>query len=228
MMKASGSPVCDAAEKTLLSRDPNTNRQQHEKENTMKRIVFFLILTALVLAGCQTSPAAPAATDTPTPADPVDVARSVLEAATQFDVTQVSDRVCTAMRSDVEQQITDGLSQLEALGLTEEQVKQVMTVNLDDLTFTEASQQTDSAVVDVAGNISVNFNQDELTQVLTTAAEASGQQVSQQQIDSLISMIVSATEQPVPVDTQIDMVKEDGQWRVCSNLEIPGAGSILP
>jgi ABC-type transporter MlaC component len=194
----------------------------------MKRIGFLLVLTALLLVSCQSTPAAPAATDTPTPEDPVDVARSVLQAATQFDVTQVSPRVCNALRSDVEQQITDGLSQLEALGLTEEQVKQVMTVNLDDLTFTEASQQTDSAVVDVTGNISVNFNQDELTQVLTTAAEASGQQVSQQQIDSLVSMIVSATDQPVPVDTQIDMVKEDGQWRVCSNLEIPGAGGLLP
>jgi uncharacterized lipoprotein YajG len=211
-----------------LNRDATIQKLEHEKENAMKRILFFLIVTALLLAGCQTAPAAPAATDTPTPQDPVDVAKSVLGAATQLDVTQVSGRVCSAMRSDIEQQINDGLSQLEALGLNREELQQVMTVNLDGLDFTEASREGDTAVVDVTGEISVSFNQDQLKQVLTAAAEASGQQVPESQIDSLVGMVVSQADQPVPVDTQIDMVMEEGQWRVCSNLQIPGAGGMLP
>jgi hypothetical protein len=59
----------------------------------------------------------------------------------------------------------------------------------------------------------------QLSAFLKTAAEASGRSVTEEEVDTLVALIAAMAGQENTIDSDVELVLEDGEWLVCDSLD---------
>jgi hypothetical protein len=89
-----------------------------------------------------------------------------------------------------------------------------------DMKYEEKSKDDDKAVVTVSGKISLEINADKLKEAVKEQAEAAGEEVSDEDLDFFVDMFTSGMGDEVEFEEDLDVIKEDGKWVVCDELEV--------
>jgi hypothetical protein len=202
----------------------------------VKTIMIGLILILLVGCGAQATPTlvptvtprpTPTPTPTPEPPDPAEVTQMVVDAMQTLDIEAASEHFCEEQRSDLDSSLEEGFAELEAMGLDPDELLDAFQLNFDDVEYEERSQEGDEAVVHVSGSMSLEFDTDKLREFFRKASEASGQEVTDQELDFVVGIFESMSGQEAPLDADVKLIKEDGEWVVCDDLSFLEAGDIF-
>jgi hypothetical protein len=115
--------------------------------------------------------------------------------------------------------LDNAFAELAAMGLSQDQLMQSFVIDLQDLQFQELSREANEAIVRVAGTMGLDFEPGVLKEVLKTVTGASGQELSDQELDFMVTMANLILARGVPLDADITLAQEAGQWLVCDDLD---------
>jgi hypothetical protein len=151
--------------------------------------------------------------------NPTDVVEKVVDAMGTLDVEEASKYFCQERQDELAQTLESGFEELEALGMNPDDLLDAFKLNMTDMKYEEKSKDGDKAVVSVSGKMSLDFDTDKLKEFFRQAAEAAGQEVTDEQLDMMIGMFSAMGGQEAPIDGDVELVKEDGKWVVCDELD---------
>lgn len=166
--------------------------------------------------------ATPTATLTPTvvanTSDPAEVVETVFEAVGAMDVEPAMALFCSEKAAGMAGTIESGFSEIAAMGLDPDELAQAFTLDLQDMSYEETSRDGDAAVVHAEGTLRFEFDPDVLREVIKAVAEANGQTLSDQELDFVLTLLSAVAEQGTPLDADVQLIEENGQWVVCDDL----------
>jgi hypothetical protein len=173
------------------------------------KLLILVLLGAMTLAACGGGGGG---------SQPTEVVEKVVSAMGTLDVQEARQYFCEEQKSALDETLNTGFADLEAMGLNADELLSAFKLNMKDMKYEEVSKGDDSAVVHVSGNMSVDFDTEKLKEFLKKAMEASGQEVDEQGLDFMVGMFQSMSGQEAPIDGDVKMVKENGDWLVCDEL----------
>jgi hypothetical protein len=182
-----------------------------------RKLLVALFVSAMVLSACGGGGG-----DGPTA-----VVEDVVDAMQSLDVEKASEYFCAEKKSELSAGLEEGFSELEAMGLNVDELLEAFKLEMKDMKYEEKSQEGDEAVVHVSGKMSIAFDADKLKEFLKKAMAASGQEVGDDELDFVVNLFESMAGQEAPVDGDITLVKEDGDWLVCDDLTFLEGGDLL-
>jgi hypothetical protein len=171
-----------------------------------------------------TPPPTATPTTTPTPtvvasvSDPAEVVETVFEAVGAMDVEPAIALFCSEKAAGMAGTIESGLGEIAAMGLDPDELAQAVKLDLQDMSYQEINRDGDTAVVHIEGSMRFEFDPDVLKDVIRAVAEANGQTLSDQELDFVLTLLSAVAEQGTPLDADVQLVKENGQWVVCDDL----------
>jgi hypothetical protein len=115
--------------------------------------------------------------------------------------------------------LTEGFAELQEMGLDPDELLDAFKLNMTDMKYEEKSAGDDEAVVHVSGTMSLEFDTEKLKDFFKKTAEAAGQEVSDQELDMVVGIFEAMGGQEAPLDGDVKLVKEDGDWVVCDQLD---------
>lgn len=176
----------------------------------MGKLVIVGLLGVMLLAACGGG----AGGDEPT-----GVVEKVVEAMQTLDVDAAKEYFCEEQKSTMDAALQEGLAELGDLGLDPDELLDAFSIKFADMKYEETSKDGDEAVVHVSGNMSLDFDAEKLKEFFKKAAEAAGQPVGDQELDFVVGIFEAMSGQEAPLDGDVELVKEDGDWVVCSELD---------
>jgi hypothetical protein len=161
-------------------------------------------LTAAVPVGAQGSPEA--AVD------------AVLDAIEAKDFDGLPDLVCAAEREAVVGRF-DLTAAFEGIpGIDGEALAAGLSLSIEDRSVSLLSQDAESAVVSVSGRLTGEIDEEVARTFVRQLLEASGQEASDEAVDSFVPMLMDPLEEGTDLGSDIEVVLEDGAWLVCGDL----------
>ena len=131
-----------------------------------------------------------------------------------------------ALTCDAQKDAIRGQFDLSSLGLAGGMdlgsIFEAVSLDASQMTFTDANVAGDSAQVQLAGTMSFSFDGEQLRDLFRQIGEQQGQVVDDATLDMIVGAMGYAA-QSTPVDQTVEMVRENGAWRICSDLTLlPG------
>lgn len=173
-----------------------------------------LVLVALVvaLAGCGGGSSSGGGGNVPEgpSGDPVAAVNGFVNAIKAKAFDKLDKLVCAAKKDDIIGGLTGNSPDAQAL-------LAAMTFDVKDLKVEQKSVSGDTAVVHVSGTLTTTVDPDkgkDAVRQMFGASLPSGAQVTDDQVNQMIA----ALNQERPIDTDVDVTKENGGWVVCSDL----------
>lgn len=142
----------------------------------------------------------------------------MFEAVGAMDVEPAMALFCSEKAAGMAGTIESGFSEIAAMGLDPDELAQAFTLDLQDMSYEETSRDGDAAVVHVEGTLRFEFDPDVLREVIKAVAEANGQTLSDQELDFVLTLLSAVAEQGTPLDADVQLIEENGQWVVCDDL----------
>lgn len=178
-------------------------------------------LTAVLLSLSLVSPAGPALAQE-SPESAVDTVLDTIEAL-EFD--RVADLVCEAWREPTRESldISSGFGDLP--GVDAQVFIDALTISVDQREMSLLDQTDDSAVVGLDAIVDVTMDEDVARELVALMLGAMGDEASEENIELFTQMMLSEMQTASALSTELDVVREDGAWRVCSDLSDLLAGS---
>jgi hypothetical protein len=175
----------------------------------MKRLsivmVFVFVLSALLTA-CGGGGAAAN--------DPVGTVKAAMQAVVDKKFDQLAEMTCAAQKDKVKQTFNPA-GALGAAGVDATKILDAMTISLQNPEYTKVSEETDKAVVQMKGKLSIKFDKEKLKAVMKDIMKAQGQDLSDDQLAAGLDMLAGQMEQGQDMDQKVDVVKENGKWVFC-------------
>lgn len=155
-------------------------------------------------------------------APPSDTVKEAMRLVDAGDLDGIVALTCEAQKDAMRSQFDlSGLAPLTG-GLDLEPLFDAVSLDTSEMTFTEANVSGDSAQVQLAGSLSFSFDGDAMRELFRQVGEQQGQVVDDATLDMIVQAMGAAA-QTVPVDQTVEMVREDGSWRICSPVTLlPG------
>ena len=175
-----------------------------------RKLLFVSLLFALILVACGGGG--------DSAGDPVGVVKNVVEAMGDLDIDEASKYICEARKADLPD-MESSFAEFEQMGLDPDEFMDAFNIKWGDMKYEEKSKGDDSAVVYVSGKVSIEFNTDKLKSFFKKAAEAEGEEVSDEDLDMVIGMFTAMGGQESSFEGDVDLIKEDGKWVVCDELD---------
>jgi hypothetical protein len=170
------------------------------------RIPSLLAAGALLITGTLAAAAPVAAAGSPQ-----DTVNALFDAVNSGDSEAMAGLVCEADREAVLRQ----LDPATALGL-EGDLADAFRVRVDDRSVELVSQDETEATVHVTGSSSFDIEPDRIPELAQAVAVSQlGADASQEEIDMVAPMLEGLLTRTIPVDEDLTLVNEDGQWLVC-------------
>jgi hypothetical protein len=172
----------------------------------LRPLAVMVAIGALTLAACSAAPAGPAN-------DPVTAVRNfvALMEAKQFDQMQAAACSELAGEMDLGSGFSAGLP-----GVTATQFLEAVTIQVREPQYAEVSRSADRAVVSIKGTMAMTFDRARMREILRPALEAQGKPADDAALDAWLDLMEGMMNQPL--DEQVDVVNEGGEWKVCSEL----------
>lgn len=183
-----------------------------------RRIFYIGWLFVLILTACGGGDEA---------GKPVEVVKEVVAAMENLDVDAASEHFCEARRSELQDAMSTGFEELEALGLDPDELLDAFKLQLKDMKYEEKSTEDDKAVVGIQGSMALDFDSEKLKSFLKKAGEASGESMTDEQLDFAVGMFSAIAGQEAPIDGEVELIKEDGEWVVCDELDFLESSDLL-
>lgn len=184
----------------------------------MKKLLFISLVAALTLAACGGGGGS---------GDPGEVVKKVVDAMTSMDFDGAAEFVCADKKAEFQGSMTEGYAELEELGMDPDELLEAFKIDMKDMKYETESEDGDKAVVKVTGSLSLDFDTEKLKSFFKNASEAAGQPVSDEELDLVVNMFSAMGGQEAPVDGNVDLVKEDGEWMVCDDLDFLDSSDLL-
>lgn len=181
---------------------------------TRSRAAAFAVAAAVTLiASAMATPVAAAES-------PEAAVNQLLDAVEAGDYEAVDTLVCEAERSAVSQMLDPG----EAMGMDE--ARELLTFAIADRDVEVLAEDGDEATVRFSGTMSMDIGGDDMEEVAMALLEADMGELSQEDIDLMLPFLEMALTQSMPVDEELTIVREDGEWVVCGGLGEPVADDL--
>jgi hypothetical protein len=187
-----------------------STKSKKETEMKARHFIFVTLLFGLTLAACGGGGDGD---------KPVAVVEKVVKAMETMDVEKASQYFCKDKQDELTQTLESGFEELEQMGMDPDELLAAFKLNMTDMKYEEKSVDGDKAVVGVSGNMSLDFDTDKLKEFFRKAAEAAGQEVTDEQLDMMMGMFTAMGGQEAPVEGDVELIKEDGKWVVCDELD---------
>jgi hypothetical protein len=174
-----------------------------------KQLVFLSVVFVLILTACGGGGGS---------GEPAGVVEKVANAMQTLDIERVQEYMCSERKDALKSDLDSGFAELESMGLDPDELLDAFKIKMSDMKYEEKSAEGDKAVVHVSGTMAMEFDTEKLKSFLKKAAEASGEEVSDDQVDFMVNMFSGMSGQEAPIDGDVQLVKEDGKWVVCDDL----------
>ena len=145
--------------------------------------------------------------------DPTDPVKSVISAieAKQFD--KVADFACAAKKDEVKAQFNFGEQLAGSLsdvpGVKADDIAAAMTFKFENVTYKEASHDGDKATVAMTGTMKMSIDKVKVADVLRAAGGDATM------VDTLTAGLDAVSGEGIPMDSTVEVVKENGKWLIC-------------
>jgi len=177
----------------------------------IKKLLFVGVLMALLVAACGGGGGSSGD-------DPVATVKDFAKAMEKLDIEAAQKLVCEQYKSEYD--ITSAFAEMEAAGMDPDELLGAFKVNMKDMKYEKKSQEGDNAVVHMSGKISLGFDEGKLKSVLKKAMEAAGQSLSDEELDMAMGFFTSMAGQEQDFDGDVKLVKEDGKWVICDEMNL--------
>lgn len=179
----------------------------------MRSRLLLSIVGLLMCLGCTAGPGAPAAAN-----DPVGAVQRLITIVQNKQFDQIASSVCAAKRADIEAALNPAAGLASgAPGVNPQQILDAMSFQFNNVQVTEVSRTATSAIVQTSGTLSVQVDLAKMREVLRSIFQAQGQPVDDATLDLAIQQMTGGL-QNQPIDNQMEVVNENGQWLVCDEL----------
>jgi hypothetical protein len=170
------------------------------------------VAALLALAACS---GPPGGGNTDTPAGALNAAMAAAESG---GLDAMVDFACEARKGDIAAAFGGGgdLGGLAQLGIDPNELFDAMKVDFQDVTTTETSTSDTEATVHLKAKVAVTLDQAKMREILKKVLEAQGQPANDQVLDGAIQMMGGQLSQLQDIDEDVQVVKENGKWLVCS------------
>jgi hypothetical protein len=151
--------------------------------------------------------------------DPAEVVKNAMEAWERLDTDKASDYFC----KEHEKQIKNALDyDSQYMGLSVDDVKKVIKCQYTDVKYEEQSREGDRAIVHVSGSAKVEYNADKYRELLKKAIEEDGQTISDEDLEflDLLASGINELNREIEVRGDLELIKEDGKWKICDDFDI--------
>ncbi|CAG0931050.1 hypothetical protein TFLX_01975 [Thermoflexales bacterium] len=178
----------------------------------MKRLsVVMIVIIALsaLLTACGGGAAA---------ADPVGAVKEAMQSVVDKKFDRLVELTCTAKRAEIEKSLNPAEA-LGAAGVDANKILDAMTISLQNPEYTKISEEGDKAVVQFKGKMAIKFDLEKFKAVMKEVLAAQGQTVTDEQLDQGLQMLVGTFEQGQDLDQKIEVVKENGKWVYCGEVQ---------
>ena len=146
----------------------------------------------------------------------------VLDAFAAKDFGNLAPLVCEARRDEIVGQL-DMTTAFAGAGVEPQAILDGMTIAFEDPQVTLVSQDEASALVHLAGTMSMTIALDEETirTMVVGMLESSGMEVTDQTVEQYIGLLGSSLNQSMSeeADTDVTVVNENGEWLMCDTLD---------
>jgi hypothetical protein len=176
---------------------------------TARRILAVLLGTGLLLAACGGSPA---------PESPGAAVRQVLREIDEGDLDGVLALTCATQRDALRTQF-DFSDLGSTTGLDLAPLFEALNVGTSNLAIDTANVDGDHASVRIIGTIDFSFDATRLRELFRGILDQQGVTVPDERLESML-LALEGTRQAMPVDQLLDVVREDGAWKLCSRLTL--------
>ncbi len=176
-----------------------------------RKLVFVVLLLSLVLAACGGG--------SDGGGKPVDVVKKVMKAMETLDTDEARKYVCAAHK-DAIPDMAEEFAEFEEFGADVEEVMSAFKIEMTNMEYEEKSKDGDKAVVHISGEMAFDIDIDKLKPIFKDAIEAAmGIEVTDEMADEMMSEFTADTVEPASFDGDVNLVKEDGDWLICDDLE---------
>jgi len=168
-------------------------------------VVPFIV--AVLVAACGGTPGAG---DSPT-----GVVKTALDRVAAKQVDKLPELACAAQRDRITEafDLTGGMAGLLP-GLDAKALLEAVTFDVSKVVLTEGTVSGDTAEVRVTGTMGIEFDAATMREVLRPVLEEQGLPSDDASIDAMLGGL-EAMAQNVPVDETVQVVREDGAWKIC-------------
>ena len=173
---------------------------------TRSRATGLLMAASIALvAGGVTTPVA--AADSPEAA-----VNQLLDAVEGGNYDAIDTLVCEAERSAVRAMLDPG----EAVGM--EGARDLLRFEVQDRAVEVTSEDGAEATVRITGTMSMNVAEGDVEAIALALLEADMGELSEEDIDLMLPFMEMALTQSMPMDEELTVIEENGEWLVCGGL----------
>lgn len=150
--------------------------------------------------------------------DPAGVVKDMMQAVTNKQFDKVADFACAAQKDQIKNAFNPA-GALGAAGIDVNKMLDAMTISFSNADITKVSESGDKATVQVKGTLSIKVDREKFKSFLADVMKAQGQTVSDDMLNTVLDQAASQFEKGQDINSQVDVVKENGKWLVCSTLQ---------
>ena len=145
----------------------------------------------------------------------------LIDAVEAGDFESIDALVCEAEREAVREQLDPGGS----MGLSADEFP--LTLQVEDRALEVISEDGDEVTIRLTGTMSMNVEEDDIEALALAMLEADmGDELSEEDIEMMLPFMTMAFTQTVPMDEEITVVNEDGEWLICGGLGEASADDV--
>lgn len=142
----------------------------------------------------------------------------ILEMMESGDRAAIDTSVCEAQRDVVRAQLDSAATLGLELGLEDAE----LAFRIDDPAVEVVSQESDTAVIRMTATMTIETGGVEVEELARELIEADmGEDVSEADVEMALPFLTMLFDTPLPVDEELDLVREGGEWLVCGDLGEP-------
>ncbi len=177
----------------------------------MKRLSVFVV-ALLVLSALLSACGGGAASD------PTGVVKDMMQAVTNKQFDKIADFACAAQKDNIKNAL-DPASQMGAAGIDVNKMLDAMTISFSNAEYNKVSESGDKATVQVKGTLTIKMDREKFKSFLSDMMKAQGQTLSDDMLNTVLDQAASQFEKGQAINSQVDVVRENGKWLVCSTLQ---------
>ncbi len=150
--------------------------------------------------------------------DPVGVVKDMMQAITSKQFDKAADFACAAQKDQIKNAFNPA-GALASAGIDASKILDAMTFSFTNPDITKVSESGDKATVQVKGKLAIKVDREKFKPVMKDLLKAQGQDVSDDQLNQFMDLALGQMESGQDINSQVEVVKENGKWLVCSSLQ---------